>query len=859
MPTVTEMSSALGLTESEAAARLVKDGPNQLELARRRSLERRLFDLLRQPMFALLVLAAALYLLLGDFSEGLTLAVFVLAVIGLTFYQEGRTENAIAALRELTGTRACVMRDGTARDIPAREVVCGDILLLAEGDRVAADGRMLEAHDLQVDESLLTGESVPVNKCAGVPEPDSESGDDDGPGGDNRPWAYAATFVVRGHGRLRVTAIGANSQVGRISRSLAQVDDQQTPLQAQTARLVKTLAGLALILCALMITVLGIRSGQWLPALLSGIALAMAILPEEYPVVLTVFPALGAHRLTRDGVLTRRINALETLGATSVLCTDKTGTLTENRMRVSALIAGPAIAPKTLHWPLPDGAQLPDVFHGLIEHAILASAPQPFDPMETAFHHAGHEYLKGSGHLHSDWHLAQSYALTPDLKAVTQAWKGVGAHHVISSKGAPEAVMDLCHLSEAERKAWLLQVEALAARGLRVLGVARGRHAGEGFPASPHDFDFVWEGLIGLSDPLRAGVPAAVAECRSAGIRVILITGDYPLTARVIADEAGLPEGDLLTGTEMLALDDEALRERLRTVNVCARIAPEQKLRIVHALQAAGEVVAMTGDGVNDAPALRAAHVGVAMGARGTDVAREAAALVLTDDDFSSIVRGIRTGRRIFANLRKAMAYIFAIHIPIAGIALLPMLLGLPPLLLPLHIALLELIIDPSCAIAFEREPAESRVMAQAPRDTRAPLFGAADMFSAASQGLCVLTGLAGVYAWANFGQDPLSEAQTRALVFVTLVVSNAALILVNRAPAGGFLASLRVPNRTAYVIILLALALAALTIHWPWLRAAMDFAPLTLSQQSVAVATGVAVLVAAAGLRWLGKSLRKS
>ena len=848
------MSEPSGLSHAEAQRRLAADGPNVLEQAHRRSVPQRLLDLLRQPMFALLVLAAALYLLLGDFTEGLTLAVFVLAVIGLTFYQEGRTENAIGALRELTETRARVVRDGAVCDIPAREVVCGDLLLLAEGDRIAADGRMLDAHDLQVDESLLTGESVPVNKRAALP---SEHDGADGFGGDDRPWAYGGSFVVRGRGRLCVTATGSRSQVGRIGRSLAQVGEQPTPLQAQTARLVRSLAGLALILCALMIAVLGVRSGQWLPAVLSGIALAMAILPEEYPVVLAVFPALGARRLTHDGVLTRRITALETLGATTVLCTDKTGTLTENRMRVSALITGPVQAPQVLHWPLPEGAPLPEGFHGLIEHAILASAPQPFDPMESAFHRTGNEYLTNSGRLHGDWRLAHSYALTPDLKAVTQAWKGSEAHHVISSKGAPEAVMDLCHMPDAERAVWMRQVEALAARGLRVLGVAHGRHAGHGFPGSAHDFDFVWEGLIGLSDPLRDGVPAAVAECRSAGVRIVLITGDYPLTARVIAAEAGLPEGGLLTGSELQAMDDDALRERLCTVNVCARIAPEQKLRIVHALQAAGEVVAMTGDGVNDAPALRAAHVGVAMGARGTDVAREAAALVLTDDDFSSIVRGIRTGRRIFANLRKAMAYIFAIHIPIAGIALLPMLLGLPPLLLPLHIALLELIIDPSCAIAFEREPAEAGVMAQAPRDTRAPLFGAGDMLSAAVQGLCVLLGLVGVYAWARYSPQALSEAETRALVFVTLVTANAALILANRAPAGAFLASLRVPNRAAYLIIALALALAALATHWPWLRTAMDFAVLTPAQFGVAAATGAAVLAATVGLRWLGKSLQ--
>jgi Ca2+-transporting ATPase len=851
-----------GLSEAEAARRLAEDGPNMLEEARRRSVLQRSLDMFKQPMFTLLVAAALLYMLLGDLAEGAIMAVFVLAVLGLTFIQEGRSEASIEALRELTETHAQVIRDGAVLRIPAREVVVGDLLLFSEGDRVAADAWLLKAHNLQVDESLLTGEALPVRKAAGQGEPSAPPAQ---LGGEDLPWMYSGTFVVGGQGHALATATGGRSQVGRIGRSLAQLQLEKTPLQVQTAHLVKVLAIIALLLCLLSVMLIGLRSGQWIPALLSGIALAMAILPEEYPVVMTIFPALGARRLAREGVLTRRINAIETLGATSVLCADKTGTLTQNRMSVSALVTGTAQRPRTLAWPPPAAAPheldaaLPDVFHGLVEHAILASAPQPYDPMETAFHATGRRHLADTGRLHRDWRLAHTYTLTPDIKAVTHVWQpGIDDAHVISSKGAPEAVMDLCHLPEDERGAWLRCVEELAARGLRVLAVAHGRFTGTRFPVTAHDFSFEWDGLIGLSDPLRAEIPQAVAECRSAGIRVIMITGDYPVTARTIAGQAGLREGDMLSGAELDALPDDALQERMRTVTVCARIAPHQKLRIVRALQRAGEIVTMTGDGVNDAPALRAAHVGVAMGGRGTDVAREAAALVLTDDNFASIVRGIRVGRRIFGNLRKSMAYLFAIHIPIAGTALLPMLFGWPTMLLPMHIALLELVIDPSCSIAFEQEPAERDVMRRPPRDTHAPLFGAGDMLTAFLQGLCILAGIGAVFAWARFGQEaPLGDAETRTLVFITLVVSNAVLVLVNRSQAGRMLASLNVRNDAALWVLAWTFSMLALAVHWPWLATSLGFAPLAPGQEAVAAATGALVLVTAGGVRWLSWKMR--
>jgi Ca2+-transporting ATPase len=819
-----------GLSASEAARALAEDGPNALPGGQRRTWLVIVWETMREPMFLLLLAAGTLYLIFGELQEGLILFGFVLVTIGLTLFQEGKTERAIGALRDLTSPRALVIRDGQRVRIAGREVVRGDLVVLAEGDRVPADGVVIEGVGLMVDESLLTGEAVPVNKMAGTGEPAPVR-----PGGDDTPFVYSGTLVVAGQGIARVTATGPRSEIGRIGTALGTLATERSPLQKQTARLIGTIALLGLGLSLLLFVVYGVMRGDWLAALLAGIALAMAMLPEEYPVVLAVFPALGAWRLSKEKVLTRRINAIETLGATSVLCVDKTGTLTENRMTVARLWAGGDTLAVNADAP----AELPETFHVLVEFSILASEIDPFDPMEQAFQRLGEHFLAHTEHLHRDWTLARQYCLTPQLRAKSHVWKAVDSDsYVVAAKGAPEAIVDLCHLDAGAQAGVAAAVEAMAADGLRVLAVARARFDGASFPAIEHDFDFDFVGLLGLADPLRAEIPDAMRQCHDAGIRVVMITGDYPATARAIARQAGLDALEVLSGDTLGEMSDGQLQARMKAVNVCARIAPEQKLRIVQALKADGEVTAMTGDGVNDAPALKAAHVGIAMGGRGTDVAREAAALVLLDDNFASIVRAVRLGRRIFDNMQKSMSYILAVHIPIAGMALLPVLLGWPAVLFPMHIAFLELIIDPSCSLAFENEEAEADVMRRPPRDANARLFGGATLWLALLQGVGVLAVVMGAYGWAAHRLD---EPEARAFAFATLVVANLALIYANRSRAQSLLAALTAPNPILWIVTGVTLCLLALALYLPFLAGVFRFAPLPPGELAAAFGLGLA------------------
>jgi P-type Ca2+ transporter type 2C len=825
-----DLSTINGLSENEANERLGSEGFNELPSTKQRNVFAIAFEVVREPMFLLLVACGAIYLILGDAQEASMLLGFVFFIMGISLYQERKTERTLEALRDLSSPRALVIRDGQEKRIAGRDVVRGDVLLLAEGDRIPADAVVLSCGHLLADESVLTGESIPVRKIAA--EGAAEIGR---PSGENLPFVYSGTLVVQGQAVAEALATGQSTEIGKIGRALQRLETEQTPLQKETNALVRKLAVVGVALSVVVVIVYGLTRANWFDGFLAGITLAMAILPNEFPVVLTIFLALGAWRISQKNVLTRRMPAVETLGSATVLCVDKTGTLTLNHMSVAMLYAnGDFYDVRTRA-----NEELPENFHEPSEFAILASHRDPFDPMEKALRELGNYYLSGTEHLHDDWELVREYPLSNELLALSLVWKSPdGADYVIAAKGAPEAIFDLCHFDEAQLKQLSMQVIALANEGLRVLGVARSRFKQTDLPTQQHDFDFEFLGLVGLADPVRATVPAAIKECYSAGIRVVMITGDYPGTAQNVAQQIGLaPMDEIMTGPELDRMDDAELQRRIRSVNIFARVVPEQKLRLVTALRANGEIVAMTGDGVNDAPALKAAHIGIAMGERGTDVAREAASLVLLDDDFSSIVQSVKQGRRIYDNLKKGMAYILAIHVPIAGMTLIPVLLKWPLVLLPVHIAFLHLIIDPACSIVFEAEPEEATVMKRPPRNPNEPLFGKRTWSVSLFQGLGVLVIMVALYGYALYRGQP--DAKARALAFTTLIIANIGLILINRSWSHSALATLRSPNAALWWVIGGAVVFLGLALYVPVLRELFRFAELHWIDLGVCLAAG--------------------
>jgi len=835
-----DINKITGLTESQVARRLKEEGYNELPSTKKRSLSTIAFEVVREPMFLLLVACGILYLFMGDLEGALMLLGFVFVVIGITLYQERKTERALEALRDLSSPRALVIREGKQKRIAGREVVRGDILILNEGDRVPADGLLLSCVNLSVDESLLTGESVPVRKMAAVGNPDMGR-----PGGDDLPFVYSSTLVVQGQGITQVQATGLHTEIGKIGRALQQVETEETLLQRETDQLVRKLAFVGLSLCVLVVIVYGITRGNWLNGLLAGITLAMATLPEELPVVLTVFLALGAWRISQKQVLTRRVPVIETLGSATVLCVDKTGTLTLNRMSVSKLFARGQF--RNISRSID---AIPEAFHQLVEFSILASQIDPFDPMERAIKDLGEQHLTRTEHLHQNWTLVHEYPLAKELLALSRVWKSPeGTDYVIATKGAPEAIADLCHFDRTQTEDLSRHINSMADEGLRVLGVAQARFRETTLPGIQHDFKFQFEGLIGLADPIRPTVPEALRECYSAGIRVVMITGDYPGTAQNIARQIGLKPNDrFITGPELDGMDDSRLQQRIQSVNVFARVVPEQKLRLVNAFKANGEIVAMTGDGVNDAPALKSAHIGIAMGAHGTDVARESSSLVLLDDDFSSIVQAVKMGRRIFDNIKKAVAYIFAIHVPIAGMSLIPVLLKWPLVLLPVHIVFLELIIDPACSVVFEAESEEANLMKRPPRNPKEPLFSRKTLAVSILQGVSVLLIVLAVYAIALYrGQG---ESDARALTFTTLIIANLGLILTNRSWSRTILSTLRSPNTALWWVLGGAAVFLGLVLYVPFLRSLFRFSTLHPFDLVLCLASGIASILWFEGLK---------
>jgi Ca2+-transporting ATPase len=829
-----DLNSITGLSSNEASTRLKETGYNELPASGKRSIFRIGLSVLKEPIFLLLVASGSLYFLLGDLTEGAVLLSFVFVIIGITVYQEQKTEKALDALKNISSPRALVIRDGEQKRIPGRDVVFGDVLILSEGDRVPADCLLLSSNNLLVDESLLTGESVPVRKVACKGEQQAYR-----PGGDDLPFAYSGTLVIQGQAIAEVKSTGPRTEMGKIGTVLQKVERDETRLKKEISHIVRNSALVGLTLCTIIIIVYGLTRFDWIEGILAGITLAMAILPEEFPVVLTIFLALGAWRMSKKNVLTRQVHAIENLGGATVLCVDKTGTLTQNKMSVNKFVA----EDKIYNIPV-DAKSPPDLCHELVEFSVLACKEDPFDPMEKAIRTFTKGEFAKSEHIHDDWKLLQEYPLSHKLLAMSNVWVSPnGQDYIIASKGAPEAIADLCHFDKKKLNQMSENVQTLAGDGLRVLGVAKAKFKKSELPIEQHDFEFSFLGLIGFADPVRPNVDNAVKECYSAGIRVVMITGDYPLTAQNIGRQIGLrsPE-NYITGPQLELMSDEELKSKCKTVNIFARVVPEQKLRIVNAFKASGEVVAMTGDGVNDAPALKSANIGIAMGGRGTDVARESASIVLLDDNFNSIVSGVRMGRRIYDNLKKAIAYIFAVHIPIAGMSIIPVLFGWPLILLPVHVVFLELIIDPACSVVFETEQEESNIMKKKPRSIETKLFNREAAVVSFLQGFAVLIAVALIFV--SSVNSGFGEQVSRTMAFTTIVTANIALILTNRSWENTIIGTFRKQNKAFWWILIIAMTTLALIIYIPPISSLFEFSPISPIQFLVCIGAALTSIV---------------
>ncbi|HWB26780.1 MAG TPA: cation-translocating P-type ATPase [Chitinophagaceae bacterium] len=795
------MPQQTGLSQDEAQARLKKSGYNELPAAKPKTILQIVLEVVKEPMFVLLVTCGILYMLLGDYREGSIMLASILVIISITFYQSQKTERALDALKQMSAPRALVIRDGIQSRIPGREVVPGDLLVLNEGDRVAADATIVDMVSLAVDESMLTGESVAVNKSAA----------------NNDLCVFSGSLVVQGKAIAEATATGLQTEIGKIGASLENITADSTRLQQEMKKLIRVLFITGAVICICIVAAFYFTRGNFIQSVLNGLAAAISILPEEFPVVLTLFLALGAWRLSRKNILTRKPSAIETLGTTTVLCTDKTGTITQNKMEVAAIFDGHDVYEK-------NGFHLaPHKLAPLVTAAVHASQKDAVDPMEKAIRQAGHALSLLPA---TDYSLVKEYPLSADLFAMTRVMQGSDGDTPVAVKGAPEAVFSLCRLpADVQAKYWAVGQE-LAGRGYRVIAVASAQMPAS-LPEKQNGFAFSFLGLIAFEDPIRPEVPAAIAECYNAGIKVIMITGDFPATAKSIAVQAGLQADKMVvTGEELNKMDNSTLQKNIGGINIFARVVPEQKLRIVQALKANGEIVAMTGDGVNDAPALKAAHIGIAMGNRGTDVAREASSLVLLDDNFASIVGAIRSGRRIFDNLQKAMSYILAIHIPVIGLTLIPAFVtSMPVLLMPLHIVFLELIIDPVCSIAFESEKEEQGLMQRPPRSPDERFFGWRKIGYSLLQGALLLCMVITVYIITS--REGHTANETRAIAFSALITSNILLILTALSKSKSAISVVLEKNiavvgllSAAFIVLQLILLVPQLrvlfTIHFP-------------------------------------------
>ncbi len=799
------------LSSKQAQEILLKVGPNELDKDKPKTLFDIIKSTLTEPMFLLLIACGLTYFALGDKKEAFILLASISVILLTTIFQEQKTEKTLRALKDLSSPGALVIRDNVEVSIPSKDLVPGDIVLFQEGARIPADCKVLESVNLEVDESMLTGESVSV-----VKSPDNEK----------ENLVYSGSLVIKGSGIGQVVKTGKDTQMGLIGKMIRTIEIKPSLLQTETQKIVKILAIWALALCLLLTFLVTRTHGNFFEGLLAGLTLAMSAIPEEFPVILTIFLAFGAWRLSKRNVLTRRMQIIETLGAITTLCVDKTGTLTQGKMKLIKLFSE-----GDLHDISEKGlsGEAPEKFHNLLEYAFLAGRSDPFDPIEKEIKALLSKSLFETSHIHHNHKLIREFPISAKLTAVTTFRIVENDKLVGASKGAPESIFKLCKLDKSMEDALLVGLKELGSAGYRVLGVAKcidpSLMTTDAVNLVKNVEEYKWEflGLLVFEDPVRPVVKEAIKECYTAGINVIVLTGDYPATATSVAKEIGLRNyARVILGTDLDAMSEKELSNAIKEVNVFSRVQPYQKLKIVKALLANGEVVAMTGDGVNDAPALKEANVGIAMGKRGTDVAREASALVLLDDNFESIVKGIKQGRTIYDNIKKAMRYVFCVHVPIAGMALIPVLLGYPNFFYPIHILFLEMIIDPTSTIVFETEPSEVNIMQRKPRSLADRIFTIKALLKMLFQGLFVLAIALPTYLYLLHSGSTQNSA--RGITFVILVLGNLFLAMLNRRETGGFVASLTRFNRSFLFVVLVVLVSLGLVFVVPSLREMFAF-----------------------------------
>lgn len=811
-----------GLSDEEVAASRMQHGSNILKDAGRNSASIFL-DVIKEPMLILLAVACSVYFITNEISEGIIMLLAIAAVASISVYQEIRSENAVKALKKLSQPLTLVIRSGNKISIPSEELVVGDVMIVSEGQQIAADAKILDSNDLFVDESILTGESFPVEKDS------------------NHAELFSGTTITSGLAHAQVTAVGIKARIGILGKEMEKIRKEKTPLQIQINVFIKRMALFGVIAFAFVWLYNYLDSGNILHGLMHGLTLAMAVLPEEIPVALSTFMALGAYHLIRNNVLAKHPQTVEALGSATVICVDKTGTITENKMEVAELYNQTDKKNIYAEYIKDAGKEC----HELIDYAMWASEPLPFDPMEKALHKLFHE--SGSGVQISSYKMIKEYPLSGKPPMMTHIFSNAEGNRIIACKGAPEGILKRTKLSIEEQNEIMSRVKAMAAKGYRVLGVAKAINDKKDFPEEQTHFSFVFLGLVAFSDPPKKNMTEVIQHFYSAGIEVKMITGDYPVTAASIAKQVKLRNAEqIINGEDIMKMNDDELKHIVGKVNVFARMLPETKLRIVNALKARGEIVAMTGDGVNDGPALKAAHIGIAMGQRGTEIARQAASLVLVNDDLSSMVKAIALGRKIYDNLKKVIQYIISIHIPLISIVTFPLILNwkFPNIFTPVHVIFFELVMGPTCSIVFENEPMEKDVMMQKPRKMSNTFFKWHELSLSILQGMIIGAGLMGVLYYAIHTVQ--NENVARAMVFTTLIASNIFLTLTGRSKKYSLFTTIRYRNHLIPIVIGITSLILIISLTLEPVRNIFDFDPISFKQFFICIA------VAAASVLWI-------